>query len=155
MLPFPSTLPDPSSSRPTRSLSHFDQSFQTNLAPMLPVPTEPSDVVTCPGNWYAHRRSSSVSVHHSFTGPSRCTIHSFFESSLRQVSHTDSTLNLGIQISMSRLQTTVLMSFVQYHPLLLGYIEVSLHVRDHHDLHGLAFHLLQLQEIIPVCQGPL
>ena len=65
-------------------------------------------------------------AHHSFSGPSNRTLHSSFWVSFRHASHTASTsfpeyapLSFGIQISISRSQAAVLMSFVRYHPLLL------------------------------------
>ncbi len=47
-----SALPElvPSSSRPIRSLPHLDRSSQTNPAPMMTVPADPSDSVTYQGN---------------------------------------------------------------------------------------------------------
>jgi hypothetical protein len=37
------------------------RSSQTKPAPMMSVPTEPSDTVTCPGNQYAHYVTSLIS----------------------------------------------------------------------------------------------
>ena len=65
-------------------------------------------------------------AHHSFSGPSSCTLHSSFGASFRHASHICSILSeeqffpdFGTQISMSRGLAVVRISFVRYHPFFL------------------------------------
>ena len=67
-----------------------------------------------------------MSVHHSFSGPSSCTLHSSFGVSFHHASHISSILSgeklfpdLGTQISISREHVIVRISLVRYHPFLL------------------------------------
>ena len=65
-------------------------------------------------------------VHHSFSGPSSCTLRSSFGESFHHVSHISSILSgeqlfpdLGTEISISRENAIVRISLVWYHPFLL------------------------------------